>query len=185
MCTDQTLIGLYIYHGELRTYKQAAAAVSTEKALPPAPPPPLQGRAGLWRRRSWLFRHLLSLVSWVEGELPGFHLMEPTLSGPRSPAKALGSVPSPLLRGRFSVHFKTSLQGSSKFCPSPHPHPSGTDLRTPLASQPRNPQPSDLWAPYLHYMARFRKFEPLEEKGKLAARQPQVGGYRALKEGRQ
>lgn len=34
MCTDQTLIGLYIYHGELRTSKQARAAASAEEALP-------------------------------------------------------------------------------------------------------------------------------------------------------
>lgn len=46
MCTDQTLIGLYIYHGELRTYKQAPAAASAEKALLLPLPGPRPGGGG-------------------------------------------------------------------------------------------------------------------------------------------
>lgn len=92
MCTDQTLIGLYIYHGELRTYKQAPAAVSAEKALPLSP-----GPGGAVAAAIPVIETSLSLRSWVGGGLPGFHLMQPGPPDPTAPRKTLGSVPSQAL----------------------------------------------------------------------------------------
>lgn len=135
MCTDQTLIGLYIYHGELRTYKQAPAVASAEKALP-LPPGPGQCCCGSDPGYLDIFISLAlgrGMTSWFPPD--GWSHVNPS---PGAPLKTLGSVPklSSLWPLRGSS-YDTPL-GIWQILPQSSSHTrSGTDLHSPLARAQR------------------------------------------------
>lgn len=182
MCTDQTLIGLYIYHGELRTYKQAPAAASAEKALPLLP----GARAGLLRRRSWSFRHLyLSGVGSGENCMVSTWWSHITLAL-REPPKTHGLVPKLFFLWPPQCSFYDTLLGIQQIRPhSSSCTCSGTDLHSPLP-QAQSLTVTDL-GPIFGYVVRIWKSEPLKEGRKIVAEEAQgwwvqkLGGGKPVK----
>lgn len=91
-------------------------------------------------------------------------------SGPKPPRKTLGSVPSQaLLSLTASAIVLWHPARIRQFLPSPHPARALVLISSLALPKPRAQQSEQIWAPYLDYVMRIRKREPLKERRRIGA----------------